>query len=71
MAMDDKLGLFFNDYSFVPLFVQENYLLTNPMQARYVLLFQPYLLIIAHSFFHYTLMPLLSLCRILEYILRS
>jgi len=34
MSIDDKLGLFFNDYSFVPLFVQDNYLLANPMRAK-------------------------------------
>ena len=36
MSLQDKLSLFFEDYSFVPLFIQENYLLSNPMQARYV-----------------------------------
>ncbi|XP_065063673.1 replication factor C subunit 1-like [Rhopilema esculentum] len=34
MSLQDKLSLFFEDYSFVPLFIQENYLLSNPLQAR-------------------------------------
>ena len=34
MSMQDKVGLFFQDYSFGPLFVQENYLLVQPQAAR-------------------------------------
>ena len=34
MTIHDKTDLFFNDYSFVPLFVQENYLLSQPWEAR-------------------------------------
>jgi len=34
MTLTDKMGLFFQDYSFGPLFVQENYLRCTPMHAQ-------------------------------------
>lgn len=34
MSLHDKTGLFFQDYSFGPLFVQENYLLVRPQAAK-------------------------------------
>jgi replication factor C subunit 1 len=36
MSIHDKTGLFFQDYSFGPLFVQENYLRWKPARAKYV-----------------------------------
>ncbi|EIM85335.1 DNA replication factor C large subunit [Stereum hirsutum FP-91666 SS1] len=33
-TLGDKMELYFQDYSFVPLFVQENYLKTTPVRAR-------------------------------------
>ncbi len=34
MTINDKSDLFFNDYSFTPLFVQENYTSVIPYSAR-------------------------------------
>ena len=34
MSLHDKTGLFFQDYSFGPLFVQENYVLVKPQAAK-------------------------------------
>jgi replication factor C subunit 1 len=34
MSIHDKTGLFFQDYSFGPLFVQENYLKQKPVAAK-------------------------------------
>ncbi len=34
MSIHDKSDLFFHDYSFGPLFVQENYASVNPYGAR-------------------------------------
>ena len=36
MTLNDKSDLFFHDYSFGPLFVQENYVHVTPFAARYV-----------------------------------
>ena len=36
MSIHDKSDLFFQDYSFGPLFVQENYINVTPYAARYV-----------------------------------
>ncbi|KAF8271701.1 replication factor RFC1 C terminal domain-containing protein [Lactarius quietus] len=33
-TLNDKIELYFHDYSFVPLFIQENYLKTNPSRVR-------------------------------------
>ncbi|KAI0054114.1 DNA replication factor C large subunit [Auriscalpium vulgare] len=33
-TLNEKMELYFHDYSFVPLFVQENYLKTNPARVR-------------------------------------
>jgi len=33
-TLNDKMELYFHDHSFVPLFVQENYLKTTPSLAR-------------------------------------
>lgn len=34
MTLNDKIDLFFNDYSIVPLFVQENYINVMPYASR-------------------------------------
>ena len=39
MTMNDKSDLFFHDYQFGPLFVQENYPTVTPRAARYKGLF--------------------------------
>ena len=36
MTLNDKSDLFFQDYSFVPLFVHENYVSVSPFAARWV-----------------------------------
>ena len=33
-TLNDKMELYFQDYSFVPLFMQENYLKTSPQRTR-------------------------------------
>ena len=38
MTVNDKSDLFFHDYSFGPLFVQENYISVQPSQARLVIM---------------------------------
>lgn len=38
MTLTDKIDLFFNDYSIIPLFVQENYLSVTPYSTRYIVI---------------------------------
>lgn len=40
MNLNDKSDLFFCDYSLMPLFVQENYLMVEPGKGRWVFFLQ-------------------------------